>query len=81
MAQFFFFFQIKCYSFEFSIHQRILKKVLQVSQKKLNSTTVFNIVSWAPNQPIRMISEGSCDTEDYNDAENSSLISQEWITF
>ncbi len=31
-------------------------------------------VSWAPNQHIRMISEGSCDTEDWsNDAENSAL--------
>ncbi len=30
--------------------------------------------SWA-NQHIRMISEGSCDTEDWsNDAENSALI-------
>ncbi len=29
-------------------------------------------VSWAANQHIRMISEGSCDTEDWsNDAENS----------
>ncbi len=31
-------------------------------------------VSWAPNQHIRMISEGSRDTEDWsNDAENSAL--------
>ncbi len=43
-----------------------------------SSTAVFNIdnkVSWAANQHIRMISEGSCDTEDWsNDAENSALI-------
>ncbi len=36
--------------------------------------TVFNIimnVSWAENQHIVIISEGSCDTEDWsNDAEN-----------
>ncbi len=33
------------------------------------------IVSWAANQHIIMISEGSCDTEDWsNDAENSALI-------
>ncbi len=33
---------------------------------------------WAANQYIRMISEGSCDTEDWsNDAENSALPSQE----
>ncbi len=31
-------------------------------------------VSSAQNQHIRMISEGSCDTEDWsNDAENSTL--------
>ncbi len=34
-----------------------------------------NHVSWAANQHIRMISEGSCDTEGWsNDAENSALI-------
>jgi len=33
-----------------------------------------HIFSWAANQHIRMISEGSCDTEDWsNDAENSAL--------
>ncbi len=41
----------------------------------------FNIdknVSWAPNQDIRMISEGSRDIEDWsNDARNSALPSQE----
>ncbi len=37
-------------------------------RKKLNNTNVFNIdnnnnnVSWAANQHIKMISEGSCDT-------------------
>ncbi len=53
-----------------------------VSTKILISTiyAVCNIdnnttsVSWASNQHIRMISEGSCDTEDWsNDAENSAL--------
>jgi len=35
-------------------------------------------VYWAVNQHIRVISEGSCDTEDWsNDAENSALPSQE----
>jgi len=39
-------------------------------------------VSWAPNQYIKMISEGSCDTEDWsNDAESSALTSQKYITF
>ncbi len=49
-----------------------------VSTKMWSSTTDFNIddnVSWAENQHIRMISEGSCDTEDWsNDAENSAYI-------
>ncbi len=36
---------------------------------KINSTTDFNI-----DKQIGMISEGSCDTEDWsNDAENSAL--------
>ncbi len=44
-------------------------------QKYKASATVFKI---APNQPIRMLSEGSCDTEDWsNNAENSALLSQE----
>ncbi len=39
-------------------------------------------VSWAANQHIRMISEGSCDTEDWsNDAENPALQSKEYNTF
>ncbi len=33
-------------------------------QQKLNKNKNKN-VSWAPNQHIRMISEGSCDTEDW----------------
>ncbi len=41
------------------------------SQKILSYTAVFNIdnkiyIFWAPNQHIRMISEGSCDTEDWS---------------
>ncbi len=40
-------------------------------QKILSSTTVSTLII---NQHIRMISEGSCDTEDRsNDAENSAL--------
>ncbi len=36
------------------------------------------LISWAPNRDIRMISEGSCDNEDWsNDAENSAVLSQE----
>jgi len=43
---------------------------------------IIRFISWAENQHIRIISEGSYDTEDWsNDAENSALTSQEWITF
>ncbi len=45
-----------------------------VSTKILNMT-VFNIDNY---EMLSVISEGSCDTEDWsNDAENSALISQE----
>ncbi len=53
-----------------------------------NYSTVLNIdnnnknVSWAANQNIRMISEGSCDTEDWsNDAENSALTHRNKLYF
>ncbi len=54
---------------------------MTVSTKILSSTTVVNIgnnnVSWAANQHIILISEGSCDTEDWsNDAENTALTSR-----
>ncbi len=50
------------------------KKLSQFSQKYLSSATVASIDNnkcfWAANQHIRMISEESCDTEDWNnDAE------------
>ncbi len=38
---------------------------------------IIRNVSWAANQHIIMISEGSCDTEDWsNDAENTALITE-----
>ncbi len=43
---------------------------------------IIRNVSWAANQHIRMISEGSCDTEDWsNDAENSALHHRKNIFF
>ncbi len=46
---------------------------VQVSPQQTYTLPVRN-VSWAANQHIRMISKGSCDTEDWsNDAENSAL--------
>ncbi len=46
-----------------------------INQQKLFLTLkIIRNVSWAANQHIRMISEGSCDTEDWNnDAENPAL--------
>ncbi len=61
----------------FSIHQ---KSISWFPQKILSSTTDFNIdrnVSWAANQYIRMISEGSCDTEDWRWCWKFSFASQE----
>ncbi len=41
-------------------------------QKQLSSTTVSTLIK---NLHIIMISEGSCDTEDWsNDAENTALL-------
>jgi len=38
--------------------------------------------NWVSNQHIRMISEGSCDTEDWsNDAENSALHHRKKLHF
>ncbi len=46
--------------------------IIDVEKQLLNKKC-----SWAANQNIRMISEGSCDTEDWsNDAENSDLITE-----
>ncbi len=43
---------------------------------------IIRNVCCAANQHIRMISEGSCDTEDWsNDAENSTLPSQNELHF
>ncbi len=48
-----------------------------IKQQKLFSTFIIRNVSWAANHHIRLISEGSCDTEDWrNDAENSALITE-----
>ncbi len=54
--------------------------------KKISSTTVFNTdnnnVSGAANHIIKMISEGSCDTDAWiNDAENSALHHRNTLYF
>ncbi len=51
------------------------------STKIWSSTTISNFDN-NNIQNIRMISKGSCDTEDCsNDAEKSALLSQEYIIF
>ncbi len=48
------------------------------SQKYIQQWSERRHVSWAADQYIRVISEASCDTEDWsNDAENSASSSQE----
>ncbi len=47
-----------------------------INQHLFSTLIIITNVSIAANQHIRMISEGSCDTEDWsNDAENSALTS------
>jgi len=63
--------QINSY-FELSIHQRILRKY-EVAQL-FSTLIIVRNVSCASNHQIRMISEGSCNTEDWStDAENVVL--------
>ncbi len=55
------------------------------SNHEKNSTmTIILIInfSWAANQHIRMISDWSCDTEDWsNDEENSALHQKNTFAF
>ncbi len=62
-----------CWTF-YSSKNSVKEKCVSFHKNKQHSSfqqiTVRN-VSWAANQHVRMISEGSCDTEDWsNDAEN-----------
>ncbi len=55
------------------IQQRCIKLTQKYEAAQLFSTLII-IRNVSANQHIRMISEGSCDTEDWsNDAENSAL--------
>ncbi len=75
------------FSLELSIYQKIKKiKILKkVSFRKYSESIFFYIgiqkhISLFQNQHIRMICEGSCDTEDWsNDAENTALQSEKYI--
>jgi len=55
----------------------IIKFIIHLKGYKLNAVIlIFLFIK--ENQPIRMISERSCDTKDWSDdAENSALPSQE----
>jgi len=62
-------------SFKHSVHQRILKKHhgfhTNISTQLFSTLIIIRNALWAANQHIRMISVGSCDTEDWsNDAGN-----------
>jgi len=59
---------------KFSIHQRILKKKkIKFSTKILSSAAIFSTDNKKECQHIRMISEGSCDTQDWsNDGEHAA---------
>ncbi len=68
----------KCCSFNFVSIKESNKKY-PMFQKQLSSTTVSTLII---NQHIIMISEGSCDTEDWsNDAENSALLHRNKLYF
>ncbi len=56
-------------------HFKVILKFLQTYEAELFShLIIIKKKSWASNQQIRIISEGSCDTEDWsNDAEKSAL--------
>ncbi len=58
-----------------------IKESWKHTQKQFPQNSKLNLQHSA-NQHIRMISEGSCDTEDWsNDAENAAVISHQLIAF
>ncbi len=66
-------------TFNASVNSEI--RCMEVFTKKYEATQLFSKlkiiwnIAWAANQDIRVISEGSCDPEDWsNDAEHSALI-------
>ncbi len=58
---------------EINVFYLVFTKILSSKTVQLFSTLIRRNVSWAANQHIRLISEESCDTDDWsNDAENSA---------
>ncbi len=73
------FYQYVKYNFQWYVITLMLQKI-SISNKCCFLNFPFIKESIA-NQHIRIISKGSCDTEDfYNDAENSALLLQNYIT-
>ncbi len=73
-----FLFQINAVLLKFLFIKNAEKNFLHKNMKQLfwskMLSTLIRDASWAANQYIRMISEGSHDTEDWsNDAENSAF--------
>jgi len=63
-----------------SIHQRILKKNASQFPQNIKQFWTLIIIRqhvYRSNQPIRIISEGSCDTEDWSNDVKFSFASQE----
>ncbi len=74
------FVKIKDYYLSLSPRLRVPVSSLVCAPWQYETAELFStliIIRNAANQHIRMISEGSCDTEDWsNDAENSALITE-----
>ncbi len=79
VSKFFFFFFYKLKLLFITDALNVIEKLQQkYIATHLFSTLVIRHISWAANQHIIMISEGSCDTEDWsNDAGNAALITGE----
>ncbi len=57
-----------------TVYTKNISNVDHSKTKIINNWAAIITYDWAANQDIRMISEGSCDTEDWsNDAENSAF--------
>ncbi len=78
-AQFSLFILNKTFGHPVSVYQRMLKIISWFPQKYWAENLFLTLimirnVSWAANQNIRMISEGSCDTEDWSNDNVKNLV-------
>ncbi len=66
------------YGFQILSHQNVFLTLIIIRIIINNWAPVITDYNWVPNQHIRMISEGSCDTEDWsNGSWKFSFASQE----